>query len=100
MKLQAENPNNQPGGYEMKYQQTYEDYVLYRQIDGGRIATREQWTEAQAIEGFTPVSICTTPGQLGSSEMCKTCTAPCAGPDMAADIDPVELELIRSGAIS
>ena len=48
MKLQAENLTK-PGGYQMKYQQTYEDYVLYRQIDGGKIATRQQWTEAQAI---------------------------------------------------
>jgi hypothetical protein len=41
------------------------------------------------VNGFTPQTVCDTPGVFGSSPACVTCTATCS-PD-PADVDPAEL---------
>ena len=42
-----------------------------------------------SVQGFTPQSICSTPGNPGSSAGCSTCTATCSADP--ADVDPAEL---------
>jgi hypothetical protein len=48
-----------------------------------------------AVGAFEPASVCTQPGQPGSSPACALCTASCSAEP--ADVDPLEALALAAG---